>query len=472
MAASDMKNQLLRPSLALQFLLLSFPILLATTLVIGWWIGQQVQNSVLRRLGGMTALYVDGFIAPHVQTLVQAQDLSERDRAELGALLSDTPLGQRILLLKIWRADGRVLFSSDGRGIGHTFAIDAGLAAALGGEISSEITDRSESERHAHGQPGIPRVIETYTPLHGMGTGVVLAAAEFYQAPHEIDIEVRAAKLRSWVVVATAMGAMYVLLFAVVRRGSRTIGLQRAALDDQVRQLTELNQQNTRLHSRVARAAQHGVVLNETFLQRISADVHDGPGQDLGFALMRLKNLGERIAGGGPLCSGEELDQLQLAVQSALSDMRSISSDLKLPDIAQLGVADVAARVVRDFQSKTRAEVQLHCAVQPAARASLPIKVTLYRLLQEALANAWRHAACRNCRVDICADSQWLVIQVHDGGPGFDVETGLAKQRLGLSGMRQRVELQRGLFELTSRPGAGTSIRVTLPLGERDEAED
>lgn len=467
-----MKTQLLRASLAQQFLLMSFPIVLAATLVIGWWTGQQVQDSVLRRLGGMAALYVDGFIAPHVQTLAQTPELKDSDRTALGALLTRTALGKRIVSLKIWRADGRVLFSSDGHGMGQTFPVDAGLAAALRGEISSEINVRSERERHAHGQPGLPRVIETYTPLHRQGTGVVLAVAEFYQAPHELDLEVRAAQTRSWLVVAGAMGATYLLLFAVVRRGSRTIGEQRAALDEQVQQLTELNQQNTQLHARVGRAAERTLVLNESFLQRISADMHDGPGQDLGFALMRLKSLGERIAAAGAPCSGPELEPVQLAVQSALSDLRAILADLELPDIAALGLQEIAERVVRDFTLKTQASVRLRCAVASAAQASFPIKVTLYRLLQEALANAWRHAACQDCRVDVTADERWLVVKVFDAGPGFDVASGVAQQRLGLRGMRQRVEMQRGMFELNSRPGDGTSIRVTLPLIARDDVED
>jgi signal transduction histidine kinase len=468
-----MKNQLLRLSLTKLFLLLSFPILLAATLVIGWWTGQQVQDSVLRRLGGVTALYVDGFIAPHVQTLARSAELTAADRAELGDLLSNTALGQRIVSLKVWRPDGTVLFSSDGHGVAQTFTIDSGLAAALAGNISSELIDRSAAERLAHGQPGLARVIETYTPLHGKGTGRVIAAAEFYQAPVELDQEVRTAQFTSWLVVAAAMAVMYLLLFAVVRSGSRTISQQRAALNQQVMQLTALNAENLRLSERVGRAAERAVVLNEIFLRRISADVHDGPGQDLGFALMRLKSLTVRRGPQGQAaCSVDELEPVQRALQSALTDLRTISADLELPDIAQLDLSEIAARVVRDFCAKTQAEVSLKTALPAAAaQAALSIKVTLYRLLQESLANAWRHAACRDCRVELSADAQWLIIKVRDAGPGFDVDTGLAKQRLGLNGMRQRVEMQRGMFEIVSAPGAGTAIRITLPLVSSGELE-
>lgn len=453
---------------------MSFPILLAGTLLIGWWIGRQVQDSVLRRLGGATALYVDAFVARHVQRLAGgAVDLADTDRAELAALLSDSPLGHRIVALKIWRPDGRVLFNSVGQDIGRSFPIDQGLALALLGEISSEISDRDETQRVAHGQPTLSRVIETYTPLRADRQGHVIAAAEFYQAPTELDREVTTAQRRSWLIVAGTMLGMYLLLFAVVRRGSRTIVAQQAELGLKLTQLTALNRQNSHLHQRVSRAAERAILLNENYLQRIAADVHDGPSQDLGYALMRLKTMGERFdPDGARRYSAEELKQIQRAVESALTDLRAISADLDLPDIARLGLAAIAARVVRDFRAKTEADVELVCSVPEATQASFRVKVTLYRLLQEALANAYRHARSPGTQVELSAGDAGLVVEVNDHGAGFDVKQGLAKQRLGLSGMRQRVEVLRGSFEVTSTPGRGTRIRVALPLAVGEDGDD
>ena len=112
-------------------MLLSFPILLCGTLVIGWWIGEQVQDSVVHRMGGVTALYVGSFIAPHVQTLVDRDDLSASDHEPLRSDLANTPLGQKIVALKIWRRDGYVLFSSASGESGRKFPIGEGLAEAL-----------------------------------------------------------------------------------------------------------------------------------------------------------------------------------------------------------------------------------------------------------------------------------------------------------------------------------------------------
>ncbi|HEV7390323.1 MAG TPA: sensor histidine kinase, partial [Burkholderiales bacterium] len=338
----------------------------------------------------------------------------------------------------------------------------------------SEISVRSEAEQIEHGQPNLPRVIETYTPVHADRLGRVIAGAEFYSLVDEVEREAHIAQRRSWLVVAGTMLGMYLLLFFVVRGGSRKILEQQHDLSDKVNQLTQLNEQNTQLHERVRRAADRAAALNETFLHRISADIHDGPGQDLGFALMQLKNIGDTCAGSGQSDHAQHAENLlpvRLAVESALNDLCAISADLQLPDIEPLALADIAARVARDFQTKTGSRVALETSLQDTP-ASLRLKTTLYRLLQEALANTFRHAKCKNPRVRVHGAAKSLTIEVTDDGPGFDTEAALKKGRLGLSGMRQRAEVLGGSFALHSTPGNGTTIRITLPLdsqGQNDE---
>ncbi|HEY0824635.1 MAG TPA: sensor histidine kinase [Ramlibacter sp.] len=470
-AAAGRPALLQRLSLSQQFLLASFPLLLGATLVIGWWVGGQVEDAVVRRVGGVTALYVDSFVAPHVQTLASRDDLTESDRQELSALLANTQLGKKMLSLKIWRPDGRVLFSvPDASEVGKTMPIDAGLRVALGGGIYSELADRSHSEQAEHGAPSA-RLIETYTPLHADRLGKVIGAAEFYSSPDDVDREVATAQQRSWLVVSGTMAALYFLLSIVVTGGSRKIVEQRQDLAGKVRQLTELNAQNTQLHERVRRAADQAAGLNETFLRRISSDIHDGPGQDLGFALMQLKNILDTPVPREPAEAkwAETLMPVRHAVQSALGDLCAISADLQMPEIEPMPLGGVADRVVRDYESKTGCTVTLVNELD-GAQAPLPTKITLYRLLQEALANSFRHAKCRNPRVRLECDAHSLRLQVTDNGPGFDTAAALRKGRLGLTGMRQRAEVLGGSFEVESVPGSGTTVRITLPLAPQEQA--
>jgi signal transduction histidine kinase len=360
--------------------------------------------------------------------------------------------------------------------IGKQFPVEEGLAVALGGNIFSELSVRNADAQKEHGQP-LPRLIETYTPIHEDRTGRVIAAAEFYERPDELDRLAGAAQRGSWMRVAATMMAMYLCLFLLVRRGSHTIATQQSELGDKVAQLTALNLQNGKLQARVIDAAERATALNENFLQRVSADIHDGPGQDLGFALMQIKNMEDSLAGAAADAQGQPpqwasaLPQTKLAIESALKDLRALSADIELPDIARLELADIAARVVRDLQVKTGVAVDLQTRGAPVP-ASFRIKVALYRLLQESLANTVRHAAGSAARVLLTVTQQQLQVEVRDQGPGFDPAAAARKGRLGMRGMQQRVEVLGGVFELQSTPGAGTLIRVSLPLSAESTAHE
>lgn len=462
-----MKNFLLRLSLSQQFLMLSFPILLGGTLLIGRWIGEEVEESVVRRIGGVTALYVDSFVAPHVQGLQSADDLTAEDRAALANVLATTPLGKKIIGLRIWRPDGRILFSNDPAQVGEQFPIEEGLATALRGEISSEVSERGPGSE-AHGQP-LPRVIETYTPIHADRMGKVIAAAEFYERPDEVDREAGVAQRHSWMMFGAVMLTIYALLFAVVNRGSRTIVQQQRELGEQIVQLTGLNEQNTVLHQRVKRAAERATALNENFLQRLSADLHDGPGQDLGFALMQLQSIDAACAAQNEgVCLAKNLSSVRVAVESALTDLRAISADLHLPDVDQLSLAELVGRAVRDYESKTGSKVQLECSL-PDVAATGRIKITLCRVLQESLANVFRHAQGRHCRVHVTGSAETITVAVSDEGPGFQPGCARRHGRLGLAGMRERVEVVGGVFTIESGVHRGTTVRAVLPLKSSEE---
>lgn len=455
-------------SLASQFVLTSLPILLLATSAVGWWVGEEVKASVLRRVGGSTSLYVDGFLAPHVQSLGAAPALSTGDTQALHRVMERPALRTRVLALKIWHPDGTVLFSSEGHGVGKRHAIDQGLAAATGGDTWSYISERTAAERLAHGQPESARVVETYTPLRQADTGSVLAVAESYQATHELDSEAARAQQRSWGIVAAVMGAMYGLMFVLVRRGSRTIESQRGALAMQVAELTALQLQNERLHDRAVRAARQAMLVNENQLRDIAANMHDGPVQDLGLALMTLgadPSPRERPGGAPELLPDIDRARARAAVQSALTDLRAICADLDLPEIAERTLAEVAGRALRDFQAKTGRVIPLQTHGDAAPDVALRIKVALYRLLQEALANAHRHAPGAACGVSLRMTPAELVLEVSDEGPGISASAGApAAGRMGLRGMHHRVALLHGDLKLHTPPGGGASLHVRLPM--------
>lgn len=456
-----------RLSLSQQLLFASFAILLAGMLAIGTWVGKQIETGVMNRMGVITGLYVDSLVAPHLQHLAHADELDAAQRAALDALLTTTPLGQRIVTFKIWGRDGRVLYSSNPNLVGRKFPQTQRLASAFAGQVHSQIADLTDPENEFERQRW-SQLIETYTPIRLHNDGAIVAVSEFYQPIDELARETRAAQLRSWLVVGAATLLMYLLLFGLVGRASDTIEAQKDELRNKVTQLTALLGQNEQLHDRVCRAAARTTALNERFLHRISADLHDGPGQDLALALLRIETLADACvncpAATDRRCAvTDDFRAVHSALQSALADLRSIAAGLHLPEIDPLSLAETAERAVRDYERKTAARVTLTMA-GISGDAPLPVKITLYRLLQEALANGFRHAGKAGQRVDITGSDGHLAVGIADDGPGFDPRSAVADTHLGLAGIRERVEILGGTFALHSAPGEGTDIRVKLPL--------
>jgi signal transduction histidine kinase len=297
-------------------------------------------------------------------------------------------------------------------------------------------------------------LLEVYAPVREDATGRVLAVTEFYQLPNELEAETTSVRRRSWAVVAGVVVAMYALLAAIVKRGSDTITRQQRALNDRVTDLA-------RLHERVRQAAERTTALNEQALRRIGADLHDGPGQALALALLRLDP--PRAEGVDAAPSAADMAVVLPALQDALREMRAIAAGLRLPELADLPVAAVVERAVRDHERRTGIPVAADASGAPW-QVPLAVKIALYRSLQEALSNATRHAEGRDIEVRVWQEDSLLCLMVTDRGPGFVAEDGRPSDRLGLAGIRERSELLGGTFTITSVLGQGTSVRVCWPL--------
>lgn len=435
-----------RQSLSRQFLLASFPILLAGMLVIGLWVEREVERGIVSRLSEVQSLYVDSLVAPLLSDLVAGTALDDKRRAALDALFADTPLGRRIVAFILWRPDGRIIYSNESELVGRDFPVGRGLQAALGGSVYAKVIDRG-TQSHLYAAPDWPaRLIETYAPIHAGASGKVAGAAEFYLDTEELDEAMREARVRTWGVVAATTLLMYLMLFVLVRRGSKTIVQQREALK---------------------RAAARTTSSNEAFLRRIAADLHDGPAQDLGFAQMRVESMARAAPDG---VARAELDAVRSALEIGMADLRAICAGLQLPDLETLTVSEVVGRVVRDYERKTGDAVVVEQSGDPVGVA-LPIRITLFRVLQEMLANGFRHAGGVE-RVALRFANGEIEVEVSDRGPGLDEGAIASRRHGGLAGMRERAQALGGSFEIASAPGQGTQVRVRLPAQVTESGDD
>ena len=447
-------------------------ILLAGMSIIGGWVQNEIESGVISRAGTVTSLYVDSFVSPYLEALVGDEQTRAVDWGALHLALSGTPFNQQIVLIKIWAPDGTILYSSNSALVGRKFPVKPELVSAFAGQVRSHITNLTDLDNEVDSKQW-PQLIETYAPARVHNTGEIVAVVEFYQTTDDLMHEMHVARLRSWFMVGTATLIIFLLLAVLVKRASATIIVQQSELREKVAQLTALLAQNEQLHERVRRAAERTTTLNERFLHRISADLHDGPAQGLALALMRMKSLAD-MCGICPVSIGknpsvaDEFGTLHAALQFSLDDLRAIAKGLQLPEIEQLSLAETARRAVRDYERKTGLSITLSVDEIPD-QVPFPVKITLFRLLQESLANSFRHSGGVDQRVTLKMQDDQLLVEIADGGAGFDSSAAVSDVHLGLAGLRERVEVLGGIFSVQSAPGKGTVVRAALPVTPLEE---
>jgi signal transduction histidine kinase len=457
-------------TLVQRFAVISLAILIAGGFIIGRYVAGEIEDGVTARSSAITALYVDSFVSPHLQDMGSGQ-LDSDQRSELDRLLVDSSFGQEIASFKVWDTQGSIVYARDTSLIGQQFGPHGGLSAALAGNVQASVTDLREEENRLERQQW-DRLLETYAPVREHETGAIIGAMEFYQDPSDLESEIASSQRTGWLIVGISTAGMYLLLVGLVKGASNT-------LSSQHRSLARLAEDNARLAEGVQKAAAEKTETDERLLMQISHDLHDGPTQDLGLALLRIRSLREGTevhlanSGSDERQVREDFELVETALADALKEVREISSDLHLPKLAELSLRDVVEKAKLDHERKTGTTIELVGAVVPDTR-SLPLKIVVYRVLQEALNNSYRHAGGREQRIGISHAGGWLQIEAADGGPGFRPaevqESSDARRGLGLRGMRERVEMLGGTLEIASGPTRATTIRVRLPLeAERDD---
>jgi signal transduction histidine kinase len=458
---------------AQRFMLASLVILVLGMAGLGWWMGLQIESSVIHQSAAYSALYVSSIVEPNLQEMAAGDTLTPAHQAALDQLLQETALGQHITAVKIWDKQGRIVYATDSANLGLNLPIDSQLASALRGWVAADISNLDKPE-NIHDRDRGKRRLETYSPVRLTGTNQIIAAVEFYQTVDDLDRAIAAARQRCWLTVGAVTIGMYLLLAGFVRRVSDTLSRQQSELSAQVVRLKDLLAQNHELHERVRRAAERTTALNERFLRRSSAELHDGPAQDLGLALLRLENLEpctEAAQAPLPPSSQADFGIVQSSLQNALKEIRAISAGMGLPELQDVTLAETVARAVHAHERRTSTQVALSTGELPEC-VSLPVKITVYRLIQEALTNAFRHAGGADQQVTVTCGEGGLDLAVSDGGPGFDDRATLeGEDHLGLMGMRERVESLGGTFTLRSAPSRGTRVSARLPL-EPPQKED
>ena len=193
---------------------------------------------------------------------------------------------------------------------------------------------------------------------------------------------------------------------------------------------------------------------------RIAGELHDGVMQQMLAATMMLGSAKRRTSESETKTS---LDKIQDKLIQAGTEIRQLSHDLHPPILQEAGLPDALRSHCEQFSASSG--IPVACDADDAARdLSRGAGLALFRIAQEALANAAKHAHATRITVRLTRSADEVSLAVSDDGAGFDSNRLATSGGLGLIMMRERATQLNGTFEFESAPGRGTTIRVVIPF--------
>jgi signal transduction histidine kinase len=208
--------------------------------------------------------------------------------------------------------------------------------------------------------------------------------------------------------------------------------------------------------------------VEENTRRRIARDLHDSIGQSLTAIKFGLENALTRSSQDIAKESAELLETLIPLIQQASKEVRQIHTDLRPSLLDDLGIMSTISWFCRELEkvySGIKIEKQMDMEEKDVPE---PLKIVIFRVLQEALNNVVKHSKAALVRVSVKARNGKLELVVGDNGQGFDVErvslVRSSEKGFGLTSMKERTELSGGAFAIESTPGVGTVVRASWPI--------
>ncbi len=372
----------------------------------------------------LTALFLARSV---VQPRLTQQVLAGRpgDVAALDSALATTAEGSDILGLRIWDADGVVVYANDPRVIGETFDLGPlGAEFAPGAAPMTGPADTSRPEnRYLDPEADI---VDVTVPLTGAD------GQTYVFQVHQLQDQIREqARTIWWSFVPVLVGSLLLMGLLLGMLAVRMAG----RISDDLAHRQELLQ----------RSLQAGDVER----RRIAADLHDGTVQELAGLSFTLAGLSSRAAASGDTTQSEQLAAAATQARDAVREMRSLLVDIYPPNLERTGLT----AALTDLGAT--AEVDVTATDLPGLDPEL--QTAIYRIAREAVANATKHAAAGTIAVTLDREGSDVVLRVSDDGDGF-VAGEREPGHMGLTISEDVAAAVGGDLVIDSAPRAGTTV--------------
>jgi len=202
---------------------------------------------------------------------------------------------------------------------------------------------------------------------------------------------------------------------------------------------------------------------------RLARDLHDGVGQTLTAVILTLDAAeAELWSGANPpsnLARGS-IHRAQSLASAALDEARDVAARLRPSRIHEIGLGAALVNLARDVG--VLITVRFDPTILPPGLLAPEAEIDAYRVVQEALSNAARHSAARSVWIDASVERTEVRLEIGDDGRGMD--TSARGEGLGLAGMDERAAILKADLQISSSPGNGTVVRLTIPIPDPDQA--
>jgi len=405
-------------------------------------VSRDAEDQAIGHAKDITQVEAIGIVEPAL-----SDSLLTRDPAAIAAL--DSIVRQRILSsdvvrVKLWTANGTVIYSDEPRLIGQHFTLGSGeLASLRSGVADAGVSDLTDAENQYERSFG--KLLQVYLRVRTPG-GVPLLFETYqrYQAITQYQQSVWSSFLP---VLIVGLATLFVVQIPLA------VGMAR-------RLRTSLAERQTLL--------QRAINASEQERRRIARDLHDGVVQRLAAVTFSLSALGRRLASGngGDSAQSSTVPDITSAAgetRAAMRDLRTLIVEIAPPNLHAEGI-DNALRDLLEPLSQSGVGVSLEA---PRDTALPPATTTLlFRVAQEALRNAGKHAQATHVEVRLRNHGDSVQLVIADDGRGFspgDLDRQRRDGHVGLSLLRDLVADAGGALHVESHPGAGTRVSVEVP---------
>jgi two-component system, NarL family, sensor kinase len=335
--------------------------------------------------------------------------------------------------IKIWRGDGTVVYSDETQLIGKRFPLDAEQKKVLhSGATEGGLSALRHQENRFENEEG--GLLEVYTRIDSPEGEPLLFEAYYSVA----TVKARSTEILSPFRRITSGALVAVLLVGIPLIGLMTLRLTRAS----------------RARERLMRRASDA---SEAERRRIARDLHDGVVQELAGTAFALSGTAREQS--VPPGLRDELIGTSHSLRRSLRQLRSLLVEIHPPGLDAAGLGAALEDLTAPAAS---AGITTSVSVSGVEGASDHVVTLVWRVAQEAIRNAVRHAHPSELVVEVRGDEREVRLMVCDNGVGFDPSATVPDQSYGLRGLQSLVEDGGGRVQVESAPGAGTTVRMVV----------